>query len=377
MNRAKKCCAYRDCKTDSVNNTERTLFQFPKDEERASQWRLAGAVDPIEAGPHFMCDLHFSRKYMCFSARRKMLLSMAVPKPYGSADNEEESEQVQSSSLEQEQISTLELTVEEHLDETMLNESDSVTEILYIDQMDTEAESKTAEEQTRQKTSPQKRSMFDSIEKLPAAKVIKMNKIPYAARSTVVSSSTSTKALATYSPKPIAIPPPVGSVLRKVKLKKRFVEATKKSVLNDTIGKKEPQPSSKIHIEIIEPPVSISPEKLGISKQSPVKQIASPVATSSITHNSTESKMTSSKSPKKEAETTAAKNDSTYEFIFKGEEYIQLPKAQYYSEKKELEQRLNRSQDENTRLQKKLEYYRNMVKDLKEFLNALSEEEIE
>lgn len=99
MNRPRKFCCYRDCTTNSYANPERTLFQFPKDEARANKWLKAGAIDKVDL-PRFMCDLHFSRIYMCFSARRKMLLNTAVPYVYGSCDEEQDQELVQSTSQE-------------------------------------------------------------------------------------------------------------------------------------------------------------------------------------------------------------------------------------------------------------------------------------
>lgn len=44
-----------------------------------------------------MCDLHFSQIYMCFSARRKMLLNTAIPYEYGTepSDDQQQGEEQQ------------------------------------------------------------------------------------------------------------------------------------------------------------------------------------------------------------------------------------------------------------------------------------------
>ncbi|XP_058454410.1 uncharacterized protein LOC131432265 [Malaya genurostris] len=366
MNRAKKCCVYRNCEVNSHSNPERTLFQFPKDEERASKWCLAGAVDPIETGPLFMCDLHFSRIYMCFSARRKMLLNMAVPKPYGVTDNEDESDLLQSSS-EQAHNSSLEMTVEEHLDESMIHETEEVeTEIIYS------AESKDYKiVEKSSKQSAKKHPSSESTKGNLPMKLIKLQKLPYAARSTVVSSSTPSDSKSANST--LSVESSVGPILRKIKLKKRPVVDCIKDTKKEKLNQEQPKPAvSNIEVELMNSTVKTKPERKSIiPKSSPASQATPSVTTSSkITYSA-------KKSHKKDSEAEDSKDDSIYEFIFKGEEYIQLPKAKYFSEKKDLETKLHRSESERNQLHKKLEYYRSMVKDLKEFLNALQEENIE
>lgn len=113
MNRAKKYCCYRDCNVNSQTHPELTLFQFPKSDLRAAKWCELGCVDPADIRLQFMCELHFSRIYMCFSSRRKMLLSTAIPYAYGEPIQDQEEVQSSSSMLENEDIS-----IEEHLDES-------------------------------------------------------------------------------------------------------------------------------------------------------------------------------------------------------------------------------------------------------------------
>ncbi|XP_055544688.1 uncharacterized protein LOC129729858 [Wyeomyia smithii] len=370
MNRAKRICAYRDCDVDSHSNPHRTLFAFPKDEKRANKWREAGEVDPIDNVQQFMCDKHFSRIYMCFSARRKMLLNTAVPRRYGIEDNDEvEPEQVQSSSADAEEV-----TIEEHLDESLIGDADddgegTLTEIIYMDDY--------KEEQELEQDTPKRKTR-----KSPGTKPVNITKIealPISGTSTVVSSSTSTGPAANGTLKNLT--PPTGTVLRKVKLKKRPTvvpynacaeSISPKKMKMDQIGDGAQ--------ETVEATVSSTPEKkFSFVKLTPpkVQTSASSSKTASPKTKPVEQHKQSTSSNKKNAKSIDEKNEAIYEFIFKGEEYIQMPKALYQEELGAMKIRLGESQTEISVLQKKLDYYRNMVKDLKDFLDALQEENVE
>ncbi|XP_053693590.1 uncharacterized protein LOC128741659 [Sabethes cyaneus] len=363
MNRVKRTCVYKDCNVNSRSDPHRTLFQFPKDEERAKKWREAGCVDPIENGTPFMCDKHFSRIYVCFSSRRKILLNTAVPIPYGSEENDEaEPEQVQSSSLDVDDI-----TIEEHLDESLIEVSEgTLTEIIYVDQMkDDEPETNTPKRKGSQHSST-------------TLKIAKIEKLVAPGTSTMVSSSTPTGVILNSTLKKQS--PPMGSILRKVKLKKRPTivpfDACTKSVQN---MKTAIDPLLQVSKEPAETTVSSSPEKqISVLKSSP-KLTVSGAAFSSRSAKSkiVEEDQQSCSSRSQEPNVTENKNESIYEFIFKGEEYIQMPKAMYHEERNELVNRLTQSQAEASGLLKKLDYYRQVVKDLKEFLDALQEEKYE
>ncbi|XP_055638655.1 uncharacterized protein LOC129776813 isoform X2 [Toxorhynchites rutilus septentrionalis] len=361
MNRPRRYCCYRDCDTNSFSNPERTLFQFPKDEVRANKWLEAGAIEKVDSSPRFMCDLHFSRIYMCFSSRRKMLLNTAVPYPYGVSDEDQDQEQVQSTSQD--------IRDEESLSD---QEHEMHTEILYVDS----EEIQEPEEISDERTVVIKRPLTTSPGTHSKAKLLKIEKFPTAARSTVVSSSSpSTKSdpLKTTSA-------PEALILRKIKLKKASKPAEANSekivVMQKTIKIEEENDASK-PLERIRSSLSLSPAKK--SPQRNAEHAENPTGTTQTPQPVlSPASSSSSKTPLIETSiqtNTKAKekNESIYEFIFKGEEYVQLPKAQYVAEKQEIECLVDQSQQEKCELQKQLDYYRKIVNQLKLTLQDVPE----
>ncbi|XP_065088729.1 microtubule-associated protein 1B-like [Ochlerotatus camptorhynchus] len=368
MNRTKKCCVYHDCNTNSLSNPDLTLFQFPKNEERIAKWCELGAVDPFDTRPRFMCELHFPRIYMCFSARRKMLLNTAIPRAFGTnEEDEQDQELVQSSSYEAEDVS-----IEEHLDENMMDESDELAaEIIYVNRP------QSLEHDQDEPTTSRKRSR--PIETTPSTKIIKLEKLASTSRSMVVSSS-STKSV-DASRNPIALTPPHGTILRRVKLKKR--PSATKTIVVKTI---EPNAIEQEVAVAAKVAVSSSPEKKASPSDSDAKEEdewAYPVKTTSAvasSSNSTAVEAVNTTETEKEEKkpqvdkSPPKKEESIYEFIFKGEEYVQMPKAKYYGEREKLEKQVEQSAKAQEQLEKKIEYYRRSLKDLKEFLHNVCEE---
>lgn len=322
MNRSKKYCLYRDCPTNSANNPDITLFKFPNNKERASKWCELGAVDPSDARPRFMCELHFSRIYKCSSVRRKMLVNTAIPRAFGTNETEEEKNQA----LEQSLIETEVVTIEEHLDESMTDESDELPiEITEINQQ--ELDNTNGASKTRR---------LQSGPPIPS-KIIKLEKLSSKSHSVVDDKRN-----------PLVLTPPKGTILRKVKLVK------------------DPSTNKTIIIKSTKPVIHMPPEpKLDVKDEvSPAHTVAS----------------SSNNQPEKEEKNTQAinipdkKDEAIYEFIFKGEEYIQMPKAKYFTERKKLEQQWKESLETNKQLVKKIQHYQRSVKDLKKFLHNICED---
>lgn len=80
-----------------------------------------------------MCDLHFSQIYMCFSARRKMLLNTAIPYEYGTEPSDDQQQQDEQRQQQQDELILGESEIvgstscsqgetEEHLDGTEYGE---------------------------------------------------------------------------------------------------------------------------------------------------------------------------------------------------------------------------------------------------------------
>ncbi|XP_017046010.1 uncharacterized protein LOC108091369 [Drosophila ficusphila] len=103
-----RTCAYKDCEYyydihDNALTKGRTLFAFPKQNERAKIWHKNGRVHPkIPQNQLFMCSLHFDRKFISSSKNRTLLVGEAVPYPYQERDSEPEEELQQVASTSQE-----------------------------------------------------------------------------------------------------------------------------------------------------------------------------------------------------------------------------------------------------------------------------------
>uniref|UniRef100_A0A1Q3EY39 THAP-type domain-containing protein n=1 Tax=Culex tarsalis TaxID=7177 RepID=A0A1Q3EY39_CULTA len=390
----RRSCCYRNCAVINSEHPERTLFQFPKDEERAKRWSELGAVDTSVAGPKFMCDLHFSRIYMCFSSRRKMLLNTALPYEYGTEvenhDQQQQHEMILGGDSGPEMVGSTsssqgDMNAEEHLDNTeyeMLdNEDNQMTEIIYMD----EDLQQFNQEETILPKSPAK------------ARIIKVEKLP-----TLVTSSSGTSTIPTLGT------PQKNIILRKVKLKKR-----PSSVVTSPVLAKKSKPA--IDEPPVETTVTTSPEKAPktIKKVQAVKVTPSPASSSSSSATAEKAKpakpVKAPSSPVKPLRLTIMekRKESINEFIFKGEEYVQLPKevylqdlddvdqelqqykAKHSGEVEELEQQLevcraeqeqcqaerDQYKAENEKLAKKLEEYRMVIKNMKDVLGMFAGED--
>ncbi|XP_017081713.1 uncharacterized protein LOC108114990 isoform X2 [Drosophila eugracilis] len=103
-----RTCVYKDCEYyyfvhDNSQKKSRTLFAFPKQQERARIWHINGKVHPkIPQTQLFMCSSHFDRKFISSTKNRTVLVGEAVPYPYEDSepDAEEETQQVASTSHE-------------------------------------------------------------------------------------------------------------------------------------------------------------------------------------------------------------------------------------------------------------------------------------
>lgn len=245
----------------------------------------------------------------------------------------------------------------------MMDESDDLaTEIIYVNSREHEPD------ETRKRSRP--------VEAIPPTKIIKLEQLSSpAARSMVVSSTKP----ADVSRNPIALTPPHGTVLRRIRLKKR-PSASK------TIVVRIPDSVVQEAADAAEVTVSSSPEKKAAPSESDANEEdarAPPVkATSAVASSSNSTAVeasnitqTEKEEKKLQVDTSPQKTDKTiYEFIFKGEEYVQMPKAKYYDERQKLEKQLEQSAKAQEQLEKKIEYYRRSLKDLKEFLHNVCEE---
>lgn len=247
----------------------------------------------------------------------------------------------------------------------MMEESDELaTEIIYINAQDLENENKTSK-LTAKRSQPSQST---------PSKIMKLENLSSASRSMVVSSS-STKSMGTRNP--IGLTPPKGTILRKVKLKKH-PNTTKTMVV------KMSKPSTIVQNIAVatEVAVSSSPQKMIALSESDVKSKVSPVkATPAVASSSNSAALEERNTQTEEKEekhvvtnSPQQKDEAIYEFIFKGEEYVQMPKAKYVAERKKLEKQLEESMKTQEQLAKKIKNYRRSLKDLTEFVHNICEE---
>lgn len=99
-------CSYRNCEEKSPSNY--TFFGFPKDPNRYQQWmRMSQCLqNDVSKQSRFLCEKHFSHKYMSITPRRKTLLNTAVPLPY--SKSKELIEQTQKSADDEASIESVE-----------------------------------------------------------------------------------------------------------------------------------------------------------------------------------------------------------------------------------------------------------------------------
>lgn len=383
----KRSCCYRDCTVVNTVNQDRTLFQFPKDEERAKRWSELGSVDTSITGPKFMCDLHFSRIYMCFSARRKMLLNTAIPYAYGTTTEGEDSEQLRQQEEQEQQVemilgdggpetvgstSSSQGEIAEHLEgteyEVLDTEENQMTEIIYMDDLQQYEQEESAQPKTPSK-----------------AKILRVEKLP-----TLVTSSSNTPTIPTLGT-------PQNIILRKVKIKKR-PSSTVTSPVQAKKSKSDPVDPAPVETTT----VSSSPAKI-VKKVQAVKVTPSPASSSSSSSTTTieiskpKPAQTQPKPPKTprspvkplRATVMEKRKEVINEFIFKGEEYVQLPKEAYLQDLDDADAELQKyrakaeeadelletcrveqeqCQAENERLEKKVEEYRMIIKNMRDVL---------
>ncbi|XP_062562126.1 uncharacterized protein LOC134225791 [Armigeres subalbatus] len=381
MNRSKKSCVYRDCNINSQTHPELTLFRFPKSEARAAKWSELGAVESSNYVHQYMCELHFPRIYMCFSSRRKMLLSTAVPRAYGTSEEHDQQEAQSSFELDSDEI-----TMEEHLDESMTDDNEDVaTEIVYMDPESIEKDPIETDELVQ--PLPFKRRAT-SGEISTYTKITKVDQMPAISHSMIVSSSSTTyNAPSRLDEASKPINPPKGAILRKIKLKKQNTGA--KTIIIKTVpssSNSHDAAADATNVSSLEATVSSTPEntqptgpKPDELQEGPSKELCSPVKIPDVVASSSKStinEIDSVSNPVKKEEippTIEEKNVPIYEFIFKGEEYVQLPKAQYYREQEKLQKLLEKCESDKDQMQKKIDYFRRIISDCKQLLTKLDD----
>ncbi|XP_075146116.1 dorsal interacting protein 2 [Haematobia irritans] len=86
---ALKTCVYRNCQNftnaldrNCSNKPNITLFQFPKNPKRRQKWMELGKAPPnLPANYYYYCSEHFDKRFLNVGARRTILVGESVPYP--------------------------------------------------------------------------------------------------------------------------------------------------------------------------------------------------------------------------------------------------------------------------------------------------------
>ncbi|XP_058059739.1 uncharacterized protein LOC131210500 [Anopheles bellator] len=308
----KKVCSYYNCTNSTVSNADLTFFIFPKDPERRIKWvRNAGLSekDAEDKNLH-LCEAHFKNIYMCHSQRRKLLLQTAVPYRFDEMQKlKQDSESMESLELPQPVAYKEEHIVE--LDTMVLSEMDNVEETTMIHEGMIDQESFSAEPMDNEntETTSENSAIFDRKRKDPVRQIAKM-------KAKLHSIKRKTGTPTTVKPHEFTLQLNDGTLIRKVnitsnQLKSLNQEQTGYRLATATVAPQEPTTESST-----KSPATSSTNAVEIIEQ-------------------TEESLSNSSDDEPE-------NVQINEFIFKGEEYVQMPKLFYRKQLEELRRKVAR-----------------------------------
>jgi hypothetical protein len=300
------------------------MFRFPKeDPERYKKWlEICGlkAGDTEKSEMKFLCEKHFSRRYIARQSRRKMLLKTAIPMKLGETDDEPEPATVSGNES---------LTRNSNVPD---KEGNSITYVNMEDLLD---------EENLPKESP---------EKSPAS--AKLYKTKY------LNNSGSS---ASKSPGPAAEKPP--------KLVSKKSPKTKRIMVTQEEYKTNKRKIEEMYGKVLRVESIVKrPQKVVIINEDQLDSIQNVTSSSISTEKPEQSSLKVdeifiddvkilepgplSSSEKEEPPKTVEKPDSRInEFIFNGEMYVQMPKKLF-----------NEKMQEKDKLLGEIEHYKNLLK---------------
>ncbi|XP_053659045.1 uncharacterized protein LOC128708111 [Anopheles marshallii] len=335
INQNKKFCSYHKCGNNSFANPAVTFFSFPKQPERCETWIKAAGVPRHLADNRmyrFLCERHFSSIYFVRSQRRTLLLGGAVPFSFKEPSEEPEKNEM----LEIVEDITEEMIDSEDLPEEFLDDKDSTDDqdavgTLTIDQP-TEPTLSIATVETinnaGELNSKPSTSRFDYSRKRKhvAAKIAGM-------KVKLLNTTSSPKTLNTEANiKTVQLD---GKSVRLVPVQTGN-NALQQMLRLTPVGEKEnataEEPPKEVFRAALKSPVSSSTNAIEIIEQN-------------------EDTSTSKSSD----DMVLEKDDKISEFIFKGEEYVQMPKEHYLK-------KINK-------LKRSLAFFENIVRNMRDVLD--------
>ncbi|XP_023291979.2 uncharacterized protein LOC111675446 [Lucilia cuprina] len=303
-----RACIYKNCENyinlrDRSINKDIKLFSFPKNPERRQKWMELGKVPPNQpASMYYFCSDHFDKKYFAINNVRTVLVGDAVPFPY----------------------------VEPEEDETLEDSGSNLDYFLY--ELKKEDGDNTEKQQDEQDLQVESTTMLNELQESLHDEHFSINL------------EDETDECIVYTDEEKDTQQIVLGNNRKRKLYNTILQAQASS-----------SNAKLIKTSILEKPLRKSPEKQLFVKSPQSSTAGKSASTNQIQESA---KVVSEETSKEEIDVNDLIDvEHVTTFIFKGEEYVQMPKEHYINEKQDLI--------------KKIRKMESTIRTIKEHLNLL------
>ncbi|XP_017463298.1 PREDICTED: uncharacterized protein LOC108356699 isoform X3 [Rhagoletis zephyria] len=323
-----RTCKYKGCDNYThhkvpCGNKEFTIFRFPKDPRRYEEWMKRGKVpDGLPESHMLMCSDHFDNKYIIKNARRTILATTAVPFFYcgdnsdiDSDDNIDKECEEAMDKVDEALDAEMVFSIQDLNDESALirlKESKRVDVVEYgmldYEKVDNQSDTEYCVESTTMKEADE--HIADMLEDYEVASDFEEELL-----SVVTQSEPREDAVKGYKPN------------------------VKKRKINSDIEDNQEPTSSKALVSKIMAQVEKSDNSAAVLKRSGKQEDGE-----HIKHLRLQTKKPSTPQPEAQKidPDTLVDSKAVTCFIFKGEEYVQMPKEYYVQEKLEVIEKLKR-----------------------------------
>uniref|UniRef100_A0A182P2D3 THAP-type domain-containing protein n=1 Tax=Anopheles epiroticus TaxID=199890 RepID=A0A182P2D3_9DIPT len=356
-NSNKKYCAYFGCNHNSLLNPEITFFAFPaKHPERCEAWKkLAGVSESLLENRmyRFLCERHFPNIYFVRSQRRLLLLGNAAPHPCEQTDADD----LQSG----EEVEVYEMTSEDTIatvPSQQLEDSDGKhsTDEEEFNEIDAEAYSQPAE--VHRPSSPQKESAVNVAENdardIPTKDEPKPDPASPGCSDINRKRKQITSTIAEMKVKVLSTSAGAMAINKKA-LQNKTVQIDGKTVQLVQIKRKNPVQNQSITIMPIVEDESIPASKTSNDVVKAVEMVKSSVSSSTSSLETVPQAKDTATKPATSEDVSIENDDKISQFIFKGEEYVQMPKEHFLN-------KINR-------LKRSVVYYESIIKGMRSVLD--------
>uniref|UniRef100_A0A182N4Q5 Oligomycin sensitivity conferral protein n=1 Tax=Anopheles dirus TaxID=7168 RepID=A0A182N4Q5_9DIPT len=349
INMNRKVCSYFECENNSLSNPTLTFFAFPKNFERLDVWMRQAGVSPdvtISKMHRFLCERHFSDIYLSRSSRRTLLMHSAVPFPFDGSVQELETDGMMHQDEYESQDETTQIPDDETDNGKQFSDNESDTNDTV--ELETTPSDTIKVEPTATKNIP--------VGQIATMNVLSYNKAP---KSNECLTEPHTPP-STSKPGPIAYKrkDPVTKIAEmKAKISKTNSPVALNRVAHSTMRPEPMQDRKDAQQEMLQlAPVTVTKSTTGkaTKKDAFRATLKSPVSSSTNAIEIIEQTEDTASQGSDDC-TPEVKDDQISEFIFKGEEYVQMPKAHFLK-------KING-------MKRSLAFYENIIQNMREILD--------